>query len=1414
MTDKEKKLEDFGEHIAGAKKETYFRAIDPVSEEAKSLPLSKLWAEKDIKAIKDVEIASIAHTLRDALPTRPRTAYKLNRWLNEVSNSQKVVVNLLEKNDPVFTEIVMRELEKTHSGGKAYLLTKLDREDWKKVGDVRFPQDTSQNNTIYLSVQLKGERHSFYPKEPVTIKNYDTRAIIDEFASDIQTILKDKEIGTREMTFDIYERTKDKTAFICAKADRQRTPLIEFETVKEAREYKKDPENIAELSRRWTAHREHNSITKTDMRNAINEERTGQSYRDHNITTDEFEKTFGIRGGQFGNWVNNEERQQMLNATYDGFMDLSKALNIEPKAIGLNGTLAIAFGARGSGWASAHYERGEQVINLTKTRGAGSLAHEWWHALDHYMKNGDDLLTRHLNANSTARHQELIAPVRELVKDIHKSELYSRSQKADAYRSQPYFATDVEMTARAFEGHIQHTLSTMGIKNDFLVNIKAEKDWQKNLDAYPYPKAEELEPLGKAYNTVFDTLKEVDKEFVPAHYEPEQIIHADTLAVTEAEKTKENQPFALDTYLQNNGFTQDIHGIWQKEVSGYDEKLMIFGYPNSSLDIRLGDNRSTLIAKMDENISLEEVHKTFTESWYSDLVEWRLDNEKTQEHAKQSLNTADEPQAQTVGETTPIQQPQELPSAVNKILINNYLENNGFEKGINVGSYRKQIDDNNLLVVGVANDVSIQSVANNQVKEQETVLSSLTQNLSEDDIKQAFSQSKLWQVHLGQSVQPTIQAEQPTQPTPVAQQQQATAYTPNISQYDTKLNTPYAEKNQAKALGAKWDNANKTWYAPAGLDLNKFEKWLPKEKEQSKQSSDKLANSPAQTPQGQTNAIPQAQRLYLYTRPSDNEKMQELKAQGIIKFDLPNKLWYAHKDNAEAVKEWTTRPNVPTPEQALTDHLRSMGIKVDAGHPIFDERPHRLSNDGSTDKNVMYHAYANPNGVPYARITNFSRNGVSEWTYPAEYLSDLRTIEAVDRAMGQSYTNRSTPTANAPQTAPQNQNLPQERQEPPKDEAKIALENLMAERAKMLMSFAPIADNNQNYLDKKQVTANGVAHIVPSSDKIPEHLQSHIAIGNTPKQYFWLLANNPENKLVLQRGNLVIPQYNAQGEMRAFETIAYNGRKYALKDAEKKSMMTVLGSLENGKPIVIAEGYATGATLHEHTKRDVVVAFGKNGLMDIAKELRDNYPDSKIYIGADNDHNKEQNYGLQNALAVQGAVKNVYVLIPQFEAGDTGKDWNDVLVDKGVSELKRQLTEQLLAINPDARKTKQETRAEPLQAPIQAPQDPLSLEVIKQNYPAMSDSNLQAIQAWKVEIDKRYTSEPYRQETSINRLIAKLPDLAQGEQLPFPKSQAMQEHKPPEPTVTAEATQPQTNQPTTPQTQDQHSINGGGGRKW
>lgn len=40
------------------------------------------------------------------------------------------------------------------------------------------------------------------------------------------------------------------------------------------------------------------------------------------------------------------------------------------------------------------------------------------------------------------------------------------------------------------------------------------------------------------------------------------------------------------------------------------------------------------------------------------------------------------------------------------------------------------------------------------------------------------------------------------------------------------LQVPFADKDQAKALGAKWDKTTKTWYIAADTDMGKFRKWL------------------------------------------------------------------------------------------------------------------------------------------------------------------------------------------------------------------------------------------------------------------------------------------------------------------------------------------------------------------------------------------------------------------------------------------------------------------------------------------------------------------------------------------------------------------------------------------------------------
>ena len=124
---------------------------------------------------------------------------------------------------------------------------------------------------------------------------------------------------------------------------------------------------------------------------------TGSVFRKKSVTVDDYLKAFTFHGGEFGNWLNDNDRQYSLDYGYDAFYDLALALDIPSEAISMGGELSIAFGARGSGNAMAHYEPLRQVINLTKTKGAGSLAHEYGHAIDYIIgskvnKNSKSLL--------------------------------------------------------------------------------------------------------------------------------------------------------------------------------------------------------------------------------------------------------------------------------------------------------------------------------------------------------------------------------------------------------------------------------------------------------------------------------------------------------------------------------------------------------------------------------------------------------------------------------------------------------------------------------------------------------------------------------------------------------------------------------------------------------------------------------------------------------------------------------------------------------------------------------------------------------------------------------------------------------------------------------------------------------------
>lgn len=184
-----------------------------------------------------------------------------------------------------------------------------------------------------------------------------------------------------------------------------------------------------------SAVKERSRVEKTLTRPKIDSiERTNM--KDHragkDITPEQFKDTFGFRGVEFGEWVNAKEGQGHVNQAYDALMDLADRLGISPKHISLGSKLGFAFGSRGSGEHAAHYERETNVINLTKTKGDGSVAHEWLHALDFNLRKNDSKSVLMMNrAYDTLRYQIGNAEkIESKIKDFLRGHIYYQNQKS------------------------------------------------------------------------------------------------------------------------------------------------------------------------------------------------------------------------------------------------------------------------------------------------------------------------------------------------------------------------------------------------------------------------------------------------------------------------------------------------------------------------------------------------------------------------------------------------------------------------------------------------------------------------------------------------------------------------------------------------------------------------------------------------------------------------------------------------------------------------------------------------------------------------------------------------------------------------------------------------------------------------
>ena len=146
-------------------------------------------------------------------------------------------------------------------------------------------------------------------------------------------------------------------------------------------------------------------------------------------------------------------------------------------------------------------------------------------------------------------------------------------------------------------------------------------------------------------------------------------------------------------------------------------------------------------------------------------------------------------------------------------------------------------------------------------------------------------------------------------------------------------------------------------------------------------------------------------------------------------------------------------------------------------------------------------------------------------------------------------------------------------------------------------------------------------------------------------------------------GDLIIPLYDLSGNLVNAQLINVSGEKRMLAGGQ------VTGAAHHfeGKdsPVIwMAEGYATGLTIHALTGETVYVALSANNFPHLAECLREKYPDALLLMAADNDQNGTgQKKAKEAANLVSGKVA-----LPLI-AGD----WNDVFMQEGHDKTLEQL---------------------------------------------------------------------------------------------------------------------------------------------
>lgn len=350
-----------------------------------------------------------------------------------------------------------------------------------------------------------------------------------------------------------------------------------------------------------------------------------------------------------------------------------------------------------------------------------------------------------------------------------------------------------------------------------------------------------------------------------------------------------------------------------------------------------------------------------------------------------------------------------------------------------------------------------------------------------------------------------------------------------------------------------------------------------------------------------------------------------------IVWDKARKSWFARPGaDLDRLKPWLLNANNPrqadalSPQQEFADQLKHIGATVTGDHPIMDGQKHRIHVDGDKKGEQSGFYVGHLDGHPAGYIKN-NRTGIElKWKSKGFTISDEQKSILLSQASEKRKLRDIAHTQRQEQAA-----------------------NRVSEQ---LLDLTPIT--------------------VPTPYLKTKGIESQTGI----------FTDN-------QAQTTYIPAIDETGKIWTMQSIYADGTKRFAKDGRKEGCFHAIGGLDaiaKAPIIVIAEGYATAASVSKAIEMPIIVAFDAGNLEPVARALHKKFPDKPIIITGDDDKHLEITQGINPgktkamnaAFAVNGTA--VFPIFPPNEQKDHPKkftDFNDLATNSllGLSGVKRQI---------------------------------------------------------------------------------------------------------------------------------------------